>query len=211
MSYLLLADSHAFTCRTWDDLAAKLVLGTGGLPDGQGATGERLCGPAAVALGERAAGGGGYAASAQRPKLFAFFMVRLREIAVGYAAPEPHPPTMTRKATRAEPRVWGRFHYGEDCLPRNIPRVVRVGVLLADLPALAVNDQLAVFLLGKLAARAGSPGSECRTSLACRLRLRESRNLRVALRERRLCRASSPESSIKRGAKLVPPIRCRGP
>ena len=25
MSYVLLADSHTFTCRTWDDLAAKLV------------------------------------------------------------------------------------------------------------------------------------------------------------------------------------------
>ena len=25
MSYLLLADSHTFVCRTWDDLAARLV------------------------------------------------------------------------------------------------------------------------------------------------------------------------------------------
>ena len=25
MGYLLLADSHIFTCRTWDDLAAKLL------------------------------------------------------------------------------------------------------------------------------------------------------------------------------------------
>ena len=25
MSYLLLADSHTFVCRTWDELAAKLV------------------------------------------------------------------------------------------------------------------------------------------------------------------------------------------
>ena len=25
MSYLLLADSHTYRCRTWDDLAAKLV------------------------------------------------------------------------------------------------------------------------------------------------------------------------------------------
>ena len=25
MSYLLLADSHTFLCRSWDDLAAKLV------------------------------------------------------------------------------------------------------------------------------------------------------------------------------------------
>ena len=25
MGYLLLADSHTFVCRTWDDLAAKLV------------------------------------------------------------------------------------------------------------------------------------------------------------------------------------------
>ena len=25
MSYLLLADSHTYVCRTWDDLAARLV------------------------------------------------------------------------------------------------------------------------------------------------------------------------------------------
>ena len=25
MGYLLLADSHTFTCRTWDDMAARLV------------------------------------------------------------------------------------------------------------------------------------------------------------------------------------------
>ena len=25
MGYLLLADSHTFVCRTWDDLAARLV------------------------------------------------------------------------------------------------------------------------------------------------------------------------------------------
>lgn len=25
MSYVLLADAHTFKCRTWDDLAAKLV------------------------------------------------------------------------------------------------------------------------------------------------------------------------------------------
>lgn len=59
-----------------------------------------------------------------------------------------HPPTREAKSDTGRTGMWGRFLYGEECLVGNISRVVPVGVLLADLPALAVNDQLAVLLLG---------------------------------------------------------------
>jgi hypothetical protein len=51
VSYVLLADSHTYVRRTWDDLAAKLVWAREqGYQTAKGAAGERLGGPAAAAV-----------------------------------------------------------------------------------------------------------------------------------------------------------------
>jgi hypothetical protein len=57
VSHLLLADSHTYVCRTWDDLAARLVWAPEeGYRTAKARRAKRLGGPAAVGAGSAGRG-----------------------------------------------------------------------------------------------------------------------------------------------------------